>query len=171
MRSVTKQGMRPVAEIGAKKRGRPRKVKASTVQVMQESNDPDIQFVRDLTVTDRTEILAGADTTNFRYRWVEESRIGERKLQGYSEVDDPGVKTYHEGNYWKPEGVDRKRANKGGLKLMKIPMSLAKKRDAIKAEKVNRQSEASEQSFVSDMRRHGGEVMSDAATSDILGGE
>lgn len=173
MRSETKFGTKPVKSVGVvpKKRGRPAKVRPSTIQTMKESGDPDIEHVRDLYVVDRTEILEGADTENFRYRWCEESKMGLRKSQGYTEVDDPNVRTHHDGTYWQAEGRDRKQQNKGGLKLMKIPLTLAKKRDAIKAEKVARNSNSAENALTSDMRRYGGEVMGDAATSEVMGGE
>jgi len=172
MRSVSKNhGTKPMANAGlAKKRGRPPKNRPSVIATMQTSDDPDIRFVRDLTVTDRTEVLSGADA-NFRYRWVEESRMGERKAQGYTEADDPGIVTHHDGNYWKPEGNDRKHQNKGGLKLMKIPVTLAAKRDAIKAEKADRALTAAENSLTGDMRRYGGEVLNDSDTAGVMGGE
>jgi len=172
MRSVTKKvGVKPMSNAGlAKKRGRPPKAKVSTVNQMKANEDPDIRFIRDLTVTDRTEILEGADP-NFRYRWVEESKIGLRTSQGYTPADDEGIRTHHDSNYWQPEGSDTRFKNKGGLKLMKMPVSLAKKRDAIKAEKVERNSADMESSLTSSITRNGGELMSDAAVSRAIEGE
>ena len=148
-----------MANLTPKKRGRPAKVRPSTLETMKATEDPDIRFVRDLTVGDRTEILDGKDP-NFRYRWVEESQLRTREYQGYTKVTDPNVRTHFDGNYMPAEGFDRRMQNKGGMVLCKIPESLARKRDAIKTEKATQQSQAMEAQHVSAMQQAGGAVLS-----------
>jgi hypothetical protein len=146
------------ANVAPKRRGRPPKVRPSTLEAMKTNEDPDMRFILDLSGSDRTEILEGAPD-GFRLRWCEESKVRTRESQGYTKVDDPKVKTHFDGNYMPAEGYDVRKANKGGLILMKIPETLAKKRDAIKAEKVDRQSQSMESQHLSSMRDAGGEVL------------
>lgn len=157
----------PTDETAPRRRGRPPKVRPSTLETMKTNEDPDLRFVRDLAVSDRTEILEGKDAS-FRYRWCEETKVRTRESQGYTKVDDKDVKTHFDGNYMPAEGFDARKANKGGLVLMKIPETLGKKRDALKAEKVSQQSQAMEAQHTSAMRDAGGEVL-DANDSFVAG--
>lgn len=160
-----------VGVIAPKKRGRPPKVRPTTLETMKTNDDPDMRFIRDLAVSDRTEILEGKED-GFRYRWCEESKVRTRESQGYSKADD-GVKTHFDGNYMPAEGYDARKANKGGLVLMKIPETLGKKRDAIKAEKVEAQSRSMEAQHVNSMRDAGGEVLgaNDSFVGDMANGD
>lgn len=167
MLKVTSKGSKQVINLAPKKRGRPPKNQPSVLATMQNNDDPDIRFVRDLTVSDRTEILEGKDP-NFRYRWCEESKLRTREYQGYTKVTDPNVRTHFDGNYMPAEGFDRRMSNKGGMVLCKIPESLAKKRDAIKSEKVNQQSQAMEAQHISEMQQAGGAVL--GANDPFVGG-
>lgn len=157
LKVTSKIGGKAINNLTPKKRGRPPKVVQSTLAAMQENNDPDIRHVRDLAVNDRTEVLGG--DPNFRYRWVEESKLRSREYQGYTKETDPNVRTHFDGNYMPAEGYDRRLANKGGMVLCKIPETLAKKRDAIKSEKVAQQSRAMEAQHISEMQQAGGAIL------------
>ena len=116
--------------VASKRRGRPPKVRPSTLDTMNAQNDPDIRFIQDLTVTDPTAIVQGADPEK-HYRWCEESKMRTRQFQGYTKVTDQNVKTNYDGNFMPAEGFDMRRANKGGMILCEIPKSLYQKRQAI----------------------------------------
>ena len=158
MLKVTNKGSKNVVNLSPKRRGRPPKVRPSVIEEMKANNDPDIRFLRDLSVNDRTEIIDGKDP-NFRYRWVEESKLRTREAQGYTKVSDPNIRTHFDGNYMPAEGYDSRMQNKGGMILCKIPESLAKKRDAMKSEKIAQQSQAAEARHVSEMVQGGGAVL------------
>jgi len=138
----------------AKRRGRPPKARPSTLETMSAQNDPDIRFIRDLTVTDRTGVVEGADPSK-EYRWCEESKLRTRQFQGYTRVTDSKVKTHFDGNFMPAEGYDMRQANKGGMVLCEIPKSLHQKRQAIKAEKTRQQSDAMEAQHISEMQQSG----------------
>lgn len=165
-------GMKQVPNLNQKRRGRPPKVQKTILAAMQENEDPDIRFVRDLSVNDRTEIIDGKDP-NFDYRWVEESQMRLRESQGYTKVNDSDVRTHFDGNYMPAEGYDRRMANKGGMVLCKIRKELKQKRDAIKSEKIAMASQAAEQRHVADMQGAGGAVLgaSDPFVASLANGE
>ena len=148
--------MRRIPDVSgtAKRRGRPPKAMASTLATMNAQNDPDIRFIQDLTVTDRTAVVEGADPSK-HYRWCEESKMRTRQFQGYVKVSDPNVKTHFDGNFMPAEGYDMRQANKGGMILCEIPKTLYQKRQAIKAEKNRQQSEAMEVQHISEMQQSG----------------
>lgn len=146
--------MKQVRRIGkptGRKRGRPRK---QTITQLQEAKSPQIEFVRDLTHFDRTEVV-GADP-NKHYRWCEESKIPTRERQGY--VRDDTAKTYFDGNAIPPEGSDARKKNFGGLVLMSMPTELHELRQKIKEENVESASQAQETRFVGQLS-DGGEVL------------
>ncbi|HEY5997964.1 MAG TPA: hypothetical protein VI078_01505 [bacterium] len=166
MLKVTK-GTRTPVNLTPKKRGRPPKVRPSVLDTMKANEDPDIRFMRDLTVNDRTEVING--DPNFVYRWCEESKLRTREMQGYEKNPDPDVKTHFDGNYMPPEGYDRRLTNKGGMVLCRIKKSLHEKRVAYKAEEVAKQSAAMEAQHVSEMRQTGYEVLG-ASDPVVVGG-
>lgn len=148
-------GMKRVNEMGTgKRRGRPPKVRPSVLETMNAQNDPDIRFIQDLTVTDRTAVVEGADPTK-EYRWCEESKMRTRQFQGYAKVTDSNVKTHFDGNFMPAEGYDMRQAKKGGMILCEIPKTLYQKRQAIKADKTRQQSDAMEAQHVSEMQQGG----------------
>lgn len=153
MRKVVRIGQKSVA----KKRGRPRK--ATTMEVMEKSGDPDITFVRDLVHHDRTEIM-GKDE-DFEYRWSRADRIAERERQGYIKADDANLKSYHDGNFWNPEGKDT-RLSRGGMVLMKIPKTRHEMRQRIKEEENERTSAAEDSRLRASLTSEGSQVLPDS---------
>lgn len=153
--------MRKVTKIGAsnapKRRGRPRKV-VTTIDELKQKGDPEITHVMDLMHHDRTEV-AGKDP-NKVYRWVREDRIAERERQGYAKTDDSKLKSYHDGNYWNPEGRDI-RHTKGGSILMEIPKDRYELRCKIKEERVEEQSQAMDMQLRSALSQGGSQVLPD----------
>lgn len=148
--------MKQVRRIGkptGRKRGRPRK---QTLTKLEETKSPQIEFVRDLTHFDRTEVV-GADP-NKHYRWCEESKLPTRQRQGY--VRDDSAKTYYDGNAIPAEGSDARKQNFGGLVLMSMPKELHELREKIKEEKVEEASQAQEAKFVGQLA-DSGEVLSE----------
>lgn len=140
--------------VASKRRGRPPKRSPSVLETMNAQNDPDIQFIRDLTMNDPTAIVEGADPTK-EYRWCEESKMRTRQFQGYAKVTDPNVKTHFDGNVMPAEGYDMRRANKGSMILCEIPKTLYQKRQAIKSEKTRQQSDAMEAQHITEMQQGG----------------
>lgn len=157
--------------VASKRRGRPPKSRPSVLETMNAQNDPDIRFIQDLTVTDPTAIVQGADPEK-HYRWCEESKMRTRQFQGYAKVTDPNVKTNFDGNFMPAEGFDMRRANKGGMILCEIPKSLYQKRQSIKEEKNRQQSDAMEAQHVAEMRQ-GGSVLgaNDSFVQELANGD
>lgn len=153
MRKVVRIGQKPVA----KKRGRPRK--ATTIETMEKAGDPEITFVRDLVHHDRTEVM-GKDE-EFHYRWSRADRIAERERQGYVKADDEGLKSYHDGNFWNPEGKDTRLA-KGGMVLMKIPKTRHEMRQRIKEESIEAASAAEDARLRASLTSEGSQVLPDS---------
>jgi hypothetical protein len=158
MRQVTRIGKRGATlPFGKKKVGRPRK--NTLIQQMEKSGDPDITFVQDLRQYDRTEVQ-GKDE-NFEYRWVRADRIAERERQGYAKADDASVKSYHDGNFWNPEGKDSRLA-KGGSVLMKIPKERFELRRRIKEEAIEQNSIAEDTRLRASLAGEGSQVLPDS---------
>lgn len=161
-------GTKTVVNLTPKRRGRPPKNRPSMLDTMNAQNDPDIRFIQDLTVTDRTAVVEGADPSK-HYRWCEESKMRTRQFQGYAKVSDPDVKTHFDGNYMPAEGYDMRHAKKGGMILCEIPKTLYEKRQAIKAEKTRQQSDAMESQHVSEMMQSGGGTVLGSGDSFVEG--
>ena len=142
---------------GKKKVGRPRK--STLIQQMEKSGDPDITFIQDLRQYDRTAVH-GKDE-NFDYRWVRADRIAERERQGYAKADDEKIKSYHDGNFWNPEGKDTRIA-KGGSVLMKIPKERAELRRRIKEEAIEQNSIAEDTRLRASLAGEGSQVLPDS---------
>lgn len=155
MKQTIRIGLKP----GQKKRGRPRKVKANTLAKMQQDNDPNITFVRDLIHHDRTAVTGKDD--NFVYRWCRADRIAERERQGYVRVDDENVKSCHDGNFWNPEGKDARLA-KGGNVLMKIKKDVSEMRQRIKEEQIEDASVAEDARLRYSLVSEGSSVLPDS---------